>query len=319
MSLLAPLAAGFAKSKLFPDEDKKIKAAKNAQKIGSKVDKDLIDELTGESEIGNLSSNVSTAEGISLAGGGELTGFQAAEEGLTGSLAGYSPDSFSALMQNAAFTAPDLLAEGLGGEAFISGASAGFDAESFAGAADFFADGSLVEFGAAEVGTEGALAGAGAAGAVAGLPALLETISGGALTEGTAGIMEGVSDLVGFDDPAMSLLGSFGTGHICAELCRQQIVTPFYKARVYSKFSKVLSSTTILGYRYWSRYYVQLMQRSHLATILGRAFVFSWLGQVSKQPSAFGCFIHYIIRPITWLIGCLLETKNYGASLQRRS
>lgn len=193
----------------------------------------------------------------------------------------------------------------------ISASAGAFD--SLAGFSASFGD-SLAFGGAASAGAEGAALGAGAAAGAYVVPviAALEGISGGAISEGVTGFENDFQDAFGFDPDPNPILSELGTGYICAELQRQGIISNMDRARVYIKFQKILSPETIKGYRFWSRYFIKLMQRSKSFTWLGERIFHAWLGQVSKKPSAFGFFMHYAIRPVSFVIGLVLTWRENG-------
>lgn len=140
----------------------------------------------------------------------------------------------------------------------------------------------------------------------------------------TGGVSQAFSDVTNTLGDAVSGVGDavgslFDTGYICTELARQQIISQQDRARVVIAFKKYLSPTTILGYKFWSHYFARLMKKSSLVTQIGKAIFFSWQEQIKGNNSALGLLMHYIVRPLTFCIGCIIELNFVDGTYSSRS
>jgi hypothetical protein len=293
MSLIAPLAGGFIKNKLFPDEKKKPSIPTRNPRT-TPEDEEYLDERFSTQSGSEAVSGEATTYGVEEVS--PIEGFELGPETITETGA-YDVNSLSSMFSGESFldigTDPELLGEGA---QFLETSAAEFGADA---ATDVGSD-LLTEAGgefAGELGGEFAAEAGLDAGLGIPILGLTNLIAGGA-SEG--------------------FLGIFGT-FICTELHRQGKMSMQKKAKIHAKFHRIHSPATIAGYQWWSEKFVNLMRRSELATKVGAAIVESWYKQVTGRRSALGFAVLYGIIPASYCIGLLLNLKEmlHGASLRR--
>lgn len=176
--------------------------------------------------------------------------------------------------------------------------------------------------GAADLATEGALdfgfpyyTAFKAAGDIFGINEINDITAG--VSEAVGGVLDGIGDFAGdVVDGIGDVFGGigdaigFGGSVICSELRRQEIITQRERMKNYSLFRKHLSPTTIAGYKWWASFIVRKMQKSEGWTKFGKYILDSWIQEMKTHDSVFGKFLHYIVRPPTFLIGCIIELMD---------
>lgn len=100
--------------------------------------------------------------------------------------------------------------------------------------------------------------------------------------------------------------------YICSELMRQKLITPYERLKGSLLFRKKLSPTTVAGYHFWGKIFAKFMRKSPVITKIGYNIFMAWQNQVKGKPSTLGIFMHYIIRPLTFLIGFIFGVRIWN-------
>lgn len=142
---------------------------------------------------------------------------------------------------------------------------------------------------------------------------------GGAIGSGIGGYFGGapgafIGEQLG--DPIQQVLDNIDDflldSVICSELVRQGFVSARERVKNYIIFKKNLSETTIRGYKWWGKFFVKQMRKSSLWTKFGKLILNSWIKEMKTKNSIFGKFVHYVIRPISFLIGFILGVRIWN-------
>lgn len=202
-----------------------------------------------------------------------------------------------------------------------------------AGSASATAIDAGMEFGgssAVGAGEAGLLEGGAGAGAALAIPAVVSAevigqVGGDLVTDiaGSNGAAEGFGQGVGSIGDSLSsavsdandtIKDTFDTV-ICTELYRQGLMTA--STRRYNAIwaNRNINSTALAGYRDgWGPVYVRWMQRSKIATKLGRVIMSSWSARIrGERKSATGMVFIPVVWIPSWLIGKWMQVKEVFA------
>lgn len=123
---------------------------------------------------------------------------------------------------------------------------------------------------------------------------------GGAVLDAGEGLLEGVGDF----------LGDVVDSYICSRLTEQGKITQQERYATARLFKNSFSPTTLHGYRIWALPFALLMKDSPAAASLGEKMVKSLKKQLQGEKSLFGSFLYYILRPLSFCLGWITESKS---------